>query len=516
MSAGGGRGRRYLRRLGAEEAQRLFFERIPGFAPRAAETVPTPEALGRVTAAAVGAHHPAPFYHSSAMDGIALAAERTYPASETAPVRLAVPGDAFWVDTGDPIPPGCSVVVPSEELHWRDDGSVEIHGPSAPWEHVRVTGQEIATGEMVLPAGWLIGPADVGSLLAAGLTGVAVAGRPWVLVLPTGTELIRPGAELELGKVVEFNSEVVAGMVREAGGAAVIGDAVPDDLDRLRAAIREGAAVYDVVVVLAGSSAGSEDFTPRAIELEGELIAHGVNIAPGKPTALGVVGGKPVIGLPGFPVAAIVAARLFLAPLVQRLLGLPEPVAPRLPGRAAAGAAFAAGRARIRPGAARPRRGAHVRLPAPAGFGGDLLLDQGAGTRGDPRSGRGARGRGGGLGRDHPRHARPGAHRGADRQPRPADRRARGRAARPRRHAAGFGDGEPRGPARAARRRGPPGDLTPDRPGERDLQPHLCDQAPRDAADPAGRARLAPAGADGRPGQPEADRGLGGPWARRT
>ena len=91
------------------------------------------------------------------MDGIALAAERTYAASETSPVRLVVPGDAFWVDTGDPIPQGCSVVVPSEELHWREDGSVEIHGPSAPWEHVRVTGQEIATGEMVLPSGWLIG-----------------------------------------------------------------------------------------------------------------------------------------------------------------------------------------------------------------------------------------------------------------------------------------------------------------------------------------------------------------------
>ncbi len=332
MADGGGRGRRYLRRLGADEARRLLFERMSVLAPqRAAETVPTPEALGRVTAAAIGAHHPAPFYHSSAMDGIALAAERTYAASETAPVRLAVPGDAVWVDTGDPIPHGCTAVVPSEELHWREDGSVEIHGPSAPWEHVRVTGQEIATGEMVLPSGWLIGPADIGSLLAAGLTAVAVARRPRVLVLPTGTELIRPGAELEIGKVVEFNSEVVAGMVREAGGAAVIGEAVPDDLDRLRAAVREGAAACDVVVVLAGSSAGSEDFTPRAIELEGELLAHGVNIAPGKPTALGIVGGKPVIGLPGFPVAAIVAARLFLAPLVRLLLGLPEPVAPRVP-----------------------------------------------------------------------------------------------------------------------------------------------------------------------------------------
>jgi putative molybdopterin biosynthesis protein len=222
-------------------------------------------------------------------------------------------------------------VIPSEELHWREDGSVEIHGPAAPWEHVRVTGQEIATGEMVLPAGWPIAPADLGSLLAAGLTHVAVSPRPRVLILPTGTELIRPGERLEVGKVVEFNSEVAAGMVREAGGSAVIGAPVPDDLERLRTAVREGVATCDILVVLAGSSAGSEDFTPRAIELEGELIAHGINIAPGKPTALGIVGGTPVIGLPGFPVAAIVASRLFLAPLVRLLLGLPEPVATTLP-----------------------------------------------------------------------------------------------------------------------------------------------------------------------------------------
>ena len=329
MSPGGRRGRRYLLRRGADEARRLLFDRVP--APCRPETVPTPEALGRVTAAAVAARHPAPFYHSSAMDGIALAAERTYAASEALPVRLAVPGDAAWVDTGDPIPEGCNAVIPSEELHWREDGSAEIHGPSAPWHHVRVTGQEIATGEMLLPRGWRIGPADLGSLLAAGVTEVAVAARPTVLILPTGTELIRPGERLDVGKVVEFNSEIAAGLVREAGGAPQIAAPVPDELDRLRSAVREAAAAHDIVVVLAGSSAGSEDYTPRAIELEGELIAHGVNIAPGKPTALGIVGGKPVIGLPGFPVAAIVAARLFLAPLVRRLLGLPEPVPVLLP-----------------------------------------------------------------------------------------------------------------------------------------------------------------------------------------
>ncbi len=322
----GGRGRRYLRRLGAREAQERFFGKVHGLGvPLGPEVVATREALGRVTAAAVAARHAAPFYHSSAMDGLAVAAEATFPASEAAPVRLAVPADAVWVDTGDPVPEGRTAVVPSEEVHWREDGSAEIHSPRAPWDNVRVTGQEIAAGEMIVPAGWRLAPADLGSLLAAGVTEVAVTRRPRVAIFPTGTELIRPGDPLEVGKVVEFNSEIVAGLVREAGGEPVIREALPDDLALLRGALREAAASHDAVVILAGSSAGSEDHTPGAIELEGELLVHGVDIAPGKPTALGVVGGRPALGLPGFPVAAVVSARLFLAPLVRLLLGEPEP-----------------------------------------------------------------------------------------------------------------------------------------------------------------------------------------------
>jgi putative molybdopterin biosynthesis protein len=320
------RGRRYLQRLGADEAARVFLGRALAAGPAPVEVVPTAQALGRVTAAAVAARNPAPFYHSSAMDGLAVDAAATFAASETNPARLAVPGDAVWVDTGDPIPPGKTAVVPSEELHWRGEGMAEVLGPAAPWDNVRVTGQEIATGEMVLPRGWRVGPADLGALLAAGVTGVAVRRRPRVAIFPTGTELIAPGAPLEVGKVVEFNSEIVAGMVREEGGEPRIEAPLPDDLDAVRAAIRRAAADAEAVVVLAGSSAGSEDFTPRAIELEGELLAHGVNIAPGKPTALGLVGGRGVIGLPGFPVAAVVSARLFLCPLLRRLLGAPEPV----------------------------------------------------------------------------------------------------------------------------------------------------------------------------------------------
>jgi len=319
-------GRRYLRRRSLDEAREIFFSGAleAGGALRPADTVPTVESLGRVTAATVAARHPAPFYHSSAMDGLAVAAAETFGASEQTPVSFTVPGAAAWVDTGDPIPEDRDAVVVSEEIHYREEGKAEIFRPLAPGDNVRVTGQEIATGEMVLPSGWKVGPVDVGALLAAGVTEVSVKSRPVVAILPTGSEMIRPGEPLVKGKVVEFNSEIVAALVREEGGKPRIEQPLPDDREKLTAAIGQASETADVVVVLAGSSAGTEDFTPGAIGERGELLVHGVNIAPGKPTALGLVGGRPVIGLPGYPVAMALSARLFLQPLLRRLLGLPD------------------------------------------------------------------------------------------------------------------------------------------------------------------------------------------------
>lgn len=321
-------GRRYLARRSLADARRLLFEAAESCTP-AAENIPTAEALGRVTAAAVPARQAAPFYHSSAMDGVAVRAADTTGATEKNPCRLSLGDGAVWVDTGDPVPADRDAVVMSEDIHYRSDDEIEIHRPSAPGDHVRVTGQEIATGEMVVPSGWKIGPADLGALLAAGVTEVDVVRRPQVVIFPTGSEMILPGEPLEHGKVVEFNSQVAAALVAEAGGVAEVGALVPDDREALAAAIRKGATDADVVVILAGSSAGTEDFTPRAIGDEGELLVHGVNIAPGKPTALGVVAGTPVVGLPGYPVAAALSARLFLQPLLRRLTGLPEPLPER-------------------------------------------------------------------------------------------------------------------------------------------------------------------------------------------
>ncbi len=329
MKQGSRYGRRYLRRLSLEAAADVFLSRAAGTAAET-ETVASAAALGRVTAESAAARHPAPFYHSSAMDGLAVEAEATFGASEKAPARFQVPSEASWVDTGDPMPPGRDAVVVSEEIHFREDGTAEVHHPLSPGDNVRVTGQEIAAGEMVLPSGWRIGPGDIGALLAAGVTEVAVRRKPRVLIVPTGSEMILPGEPLQHGKVVEFNSRIVAAMVEEEGGEATVSEVLPDDRVRLGAALREGAGRADILVVLAGSSAGTEDYTPLAIGDEGELLVHGVNIAPGKPTALGIVGGRPVIGLPGYPVATALSSRLFLQPLVRKLLGAPDPVPVRM------------------------------------------------------------------------------------------------------------------------------------------------------------------------------------------
>ena len=321
-------GRRYLKRQSLDDALRLFFDRAlaGGTGLSGAERVPAADALGRVTASPAAARHPAPFYHSSAMDGLAVAAADTFSATEVSPVTFRIPEDALWVDTGDPMPAGKDAVVVSEEIHYRDESRVEVFRPLAPGDNVRVTGQEIATGEMVLSSAWRISPADIGALLAAGVTEVSVLPRPRVRILPTGSEMIRPGDPLEVGKVVEFNSEIVSGLVREEGGLPTIEPPLADDRKDLGEALEALSAGSDVIVVLAGSSAGTEDFTPRAIGDRGELLVHGVNIAPGKPTALGMVKGCPVIGLPGYPVAAVIAARLFLQPLLRRLQGLADPL----------------------------------------------------------------------------------------------------------------------------------------------------------------------------------------------
>ena len=186
-------------------------------------------------------------------------------------------------------------------------------------------------GELLLPQQHVLRPADVGSLLAAGILTVNVFARPQVFIQPTGSEIIPAGraAEAKPGEIVEFNGAILAGMVEECGGAPVLRDVAADEYDSLKEVLQEGVeSSADVVLINAGSSAGSQDYTAAIIEELGEVLVHGVAMMPGKPVILGMVKGKPVVGIPGYPVSAVMAFEQFVRPLLYSLQGSPTPAFP--------------------------------------------------------------------------------------------------------------------------------------------------------------------------------------------
>lgn len=208
-----------------------------------------------------------------------------------------------------------------EQVLKHDDGTVSIIAPAYPWEHVRTVGESIVSGDLILPSRHKIRPIDLGALLAGGITKVQVYRKPTVGIIPTGNELIEDPDKLEPGRLMESNSRVFAALTEEYGGQPNRYGIVHDSPDLLRAAIRKAVEENDMVIVNAGSSAGSKDYTVHIIEELGEVIHHGIAIKPGKPTILGVVQGKPVIGIPGYPVSAYLVFDLFLRPLIYRMTG---------------------------------------------------------------------------------------------------------------------------------------------------------------------------------------------------
>jgi putative molybdopterin biosynthesis protein len=294
--------------------------------PLSGEMLRVTAALGRITAEAVTAKISSPFYHSSAMDGYAVRFADTFGASERTPKKLTVGAQAVYVDTGDPMPDGYNAVIMIEDVNigrnqGDDNDSIEIISPATPWQHVRVIGEDIVSTELILPENQKIRPVDIGAMLAGGHTEVLVRKKPKVVIIPTGSEIIEPGSDLKKGDIIEYNSRILGGIVQEWGGEPVRSDIVPDKLELLKGAVIDGLGKGDLVVVNAGSSAGSEDFTAKALRDLGEVILHGVGIRPGKPVILGLVGGKPVLGIPGYPVSAYITFTLFVKPLIYRWQG---------------------------------------------------------------------------------------------------------------------------------------------------------------------------------------------------
>lgn len=308
----------YLDTKPVEEAAELYLNTLRPVVTIQYETIPVTESLNRVTRHATYAKYSSPLFNASAMDGIAVISERTVAATEVAPVTLKEKEDYIVVDTGDPIHPPYDAVIMAEDLVETKDG-VQITASAAPWQHVRPIGEDIVAGEMILPSRHKIRPIDVGVLLSAGITRIEVVKRPRAAIFPTGTEIIEPEDTPREGSIIESNSRMFENMVIEAGGEARRFPPIIDDYEQIRDHIAKAACEYDMVIVNAGSSAGTEDYTVHVLRELGEVIVHGVAIKPGKPVILAVVEGKPVIGLPGYPVSAYIGFENFVLPVLAMM-----------------------------------------------------------------------------------------------------------------------------------------------------------------------------------------------------
>ena len=323
----------YLEPIPLDEALQKFLGTLEArgrLAPLPAEMVRVDAALGRVTATPVWASLSSPHYNAAAMDGIAIRAEDTRGASESNPVRLRASQQFQWVDTGDPVLPPFNAVIMQEHLYPVGEDEIEIHAPVAPWHHVRAMGEDMVATELILPEGHVLTPADLGAIAGCGQGEVAVRRNPRVAVIPTGNELVPPTTAVKPGDIIEFNSLMLAGMIRDWGGEVTRYGSVPDDFHVISATVQEAVATHDVVVINAGSSAGSEDFTAPVVKELGELLVHGIAIRPGHPVVLGIVQDKPVIGIPGYPVSTVITCDLLVKPILYRLRGTPVPERPRV------------------------------------------------------------------------------------------------------------------------------------------------------------------------------------------
>jgi len=320
--------KRYQRKIYLEDKPRAeALREILDYASLSPKTelIPISDALGRITAEPIFANVSMPHYHASAMDGVAVCAEETYEAHEQRPLHLKRGEQFAYVDTGNAIPQQFNAVIMIENVQILDDNTIEIIEPATPWQHIRPIGEDIVQEEMLFPQGHPLRPADLGALLAAQITMVPVAKKPLVTIIPTGNELIQADASLASGKIIEFNGTVFANYIKEWGGNPDLKEIVRDEPEKIKKALIDAVETSDIVVINAGSSAGSKDYTVHILAELGTVFTHGVATRPGKPVILGEINGKIVVGVPGYPVSAYLALEWFVRPLVCQYLQVPVP-----------------------------------------------------------------------------------------------------------------------------------------------------------------------------------------------
>lgn len=311
----------YLSNYELEEAIKIFFDKIDILNFKS-EVVRTWEASNRVSSKAIYASISSPHYNSSAMDGIATLASKTHGAADRNHITLEEGIDYVVVDTGDPIPREFDCVIMVEDLINLDEKHVNIYKSATAWQNIRPIGEDIVETQMIIPSKHKVRPVDIGSIIAGGVNEVEVYKKPVVGVIPTGTEIVEPGGELKVGDIIDFNSRVFSAQVEEWGGIAKRYPIQKDIYDNIKNTVQRAAEDCDIILINAGSSAGREDFTSKVISELGEVFIHGVAIKPGKPVILGQVNGKPIVGIPGFPVSAYFIMENIVKRLIEAYQGI--------------------------------------------------------------------------------------------------------------------------------------------------------------------------------------------------
>jgi len=332
----------YLNKISLEEAKQKIDKAIlegKFLLSSKNELLPVEESLARVTSEAIYAKRSSLHYTASAMDGIAVHSKSTENASERNPVILTYKKDFLHVNTGNPIPEGFDSVIKIEDvipveqkensqpnIQKEEFEQLKIFHSVYPGANVRNIGEDIVTHQLILTANHKIRPVDIGALMAGGIAEINVRQKPRVAIIPTGEELIGlDKEEIKAGDILDFNSRILSNSVIQWGGKPVIFPVIRDIKDELEKTLLSAINENDIVTVIAGTSAGSKDFTAKALSEIGEILFHGIAIMPGKPTLAGIVQNTPVIGLPGYPVSFLIAAWEFVLPLVYKNLALTPP-----------------------------------------------------------------------------------------------------------------------------------------------------------------------------------------------
>lgn len=308
----------YLKTVPLDEALHLFNEHITKLVNHLTEKIPVENAFGRITASPVFAIYSNPNYNAAAMDGIMVNSIKTIGADERTPVKLSRVNDYVFVDTGDVIMPPYDSVIMIEDVEIIDENHINIRNASFPWQHIRMIGEDFTVGEMLLTSHHKITGPDLGAMISGGIEHVEVFKPLKIGLIPTGTEIVEIGSTMNPGCILESNTRMFAGLVLEAGGIPNRYPIVIDDREKIKNALLHAVSENDLVVINAGSSAGSEDYTSSIIQELGEVWVHGIDIKPGKPTILGTINNKPVVGIPGYPVSAYMAFKHFVTPVIQK------------------------------------------------------------------------------------------------------------------------------------------------------------------------------------------------------